>query len=99
MDLFSESLIMPSNLRFFLHRLSADAQPSTNILKINAMNSTTASSGGLITVRLPMSLIDLNSFAMFFTTSTTNGTSFSGVAQPILPKGIEGIISRQIAVC
>jgi hypothetical protein len=94
MDLFSESLIMPSNLRFFLHRLSADAQPSTNILKINAMNSTTASSGGLITVRLPMSLIDLNSFAMFFSTNMTNGTSFSGVAQPILPKGIEGLISR-----
>jgi len=58
------------------------------------MNSTTASSGGLITVRLPMSLIDLNSFCMLFTTSTTNGTSFSGVAQSILPKGIESIISR-----
>jgi hypothetical protein len=58
------------------------------------MNSTTATSGGLITVRLPMSLIDLNSFAMFFGTNTTNGTSFSGVAQACLPKGIEGIISR-----
>ena len=98
MDLFSESLIMPQNLRFYLHRLADDAQPSTNILKINAMNSTTASSGGLVTVRLPMSLIDLNSFAMFFSTSTTNGTSFSGVAQTILPKGIESVISRQLMV-
>ena len=94
MDLFSESLIMPQNLRFYLHRLADDAQPSTNILKINAMNSTTASSGGLITVRLPMSLIDLNSWSMFFTTNTTNGTSASGVAQTCLPKGIESIISR-----
>ena len=94
MDLFSESLIMPQNLRFYLHRLADDAQPSTNILKINAMNSTTASSGGLVTVRLPMSLIDLNSFAMFFSTSTTNGTSFSGVAQSILARGVESVISR-----
>ena len=94
MDLFSESLIMPSNLRFFLHRLAEDAQPSTNILKINAMNSTSASSGGLVTVRLPMSLVDLNSFAMFFSTSTTNGTSYSGIAQTILPRGVESILSR-----
>jgi len=94
MDLFAESLIMPQNLRFYLHRLADDAQPSTNILKINAMNSTTATSGGLITVRLPMSLIDLNSFAMFFSTNVTNGTSYSGVAQTILPKGIESLISR-----
>lgn len=95
MDLFNESLIVPSNLRFFLHRLADDAQPSTNILKINAMNSTSASSGGLITVRLPMALVDLNSFAMFFQTTTTNGAYTSGaVAQAILPKGIEGIVSR-----
>ena len=95
MDLFNESLIVPSNLRFFLHRLADDAQPSTNILKINAMNSTTASSGGLITVRLPMALVDLNSFAMFFQTTTTNGAfTNGGVAQAILPKGIEALISR-----
>jgi len=95
MDLFSESLIVPSNLRFFLHRLADDAQPSTNILKINAMNSTSASSGGLITVRLPMALVDLNSFAMFFQTTTTNGAyTNGGVAQAILPKGIEALISR-----
>jgi len=98
MDLFNESLIVPSNLRFFLHRLADDAQPSTNILKINAMNSTSASSGGLITVRLPMALVDLNSFAMFFQTSMTDGATagFGGanVAQGILPKGIEGLISR-----
>ena len=59
MDLFSQSLIIPQNLRFYLHRLADSAQPATNILKINAMNSTSATSGGLITVRLPMSLIDL----------------------------------------
>ena len=95
MDLFNESLIVPSNLRFFLHRLADDAQPSTNILKINAMNSTSAGSGGLITVRLPMALVDLNSFAMFFQTTTTNGAyTNGGVAQAILPKGIEGLISR-----
>jgi len=95
MDMFNESLIVPSNLRFFLHRLADDAQPSTNILKINAMNSTSSSSGGLITVRLPMALVDLNSFAMFFQTTTTNGTyTNAGVAQAILPKGIEGIVSR-----
>jgi hypothetical protein len=95
MDLFNESLIVPSNLRFFLHRLADDAQPSTNILKINAMNSTSASSGGLITVRLPMALVDLNSFAMFFQTTTTNGAfTNGGVAQAILPKGIEALISR-----
>ena len=57
MDLFNESLIVPSNLRFFLHRLSDDAQPSTNILKIYAMYSTSASSGVLITCRLPMALV------------------------------------------
>jgi hypothetical protein len=99
MDLFNESLIVPSNLRFFLHRLSDDAQPSTNILKLNAMNSTSASSGGLITCRLPMALVDLNSFAMYFQTTLTQGvfsaTGVAGVpAQPILPKGIEGLVSR-----
>ena len=94
MDLFSENMVVPTNLRFFLHRLSENSQVSTNILKINAMNSTSASSGGLITVRLPMALIDLNSFAMFFQTTTTDGASTSGVATGILPKGIESIVSR-----
>jgi len=95
MDLFNESLIVPSNLRFFLHRLSDSAQPSTNILKINAMNTVSASSGSLVTVRLPMALVDLNSFAWFFQTTTTNGAyANGGVAQAILPKGSESLISR-----
>lgn len=104
-DLFAPSLVIPQNLRFYLHRLADDAQPATNILKINAMNSTSASSGGLITVRLPMALVDLNSFAMFFCTNvtngTTNGTTGTGlstagndIAPGILPKGIESLISR-----
>ena len=95
MDLFNDNLIVPANLRFFLHRLADSAQPSTNLLKINAMNSTTASSGALITVRLPMSLVDLNSFAWYFNSNVTNGTdSAAGSVPATLPKGIEGIISR-----
>jgi len=83
-DLFNQSLIVPSNLRYFLHRLSDNAQPSTNILRVNTLNSTSATSGGLVIVRLPMALLDLNSFACHFETDTTG----------ILPKGIEGLISR-----
>jgi len=100
MDLFSQSLVVPENLRFYLHRLADNAQPSTNILRVNALNSTSAGSGGLIIVRLPMALVDLNSFAMHFETSLTTG-SVSGINQDgenglrgILPKGIEGLISR-----
>jgi len=98
MDLFSQSLVVPQNLRFYLHRLADNAQPSTNILRVNALNSTSAGSGGLIIVRLPMALVDLNSFAMHFETLVTNGaTSISAgdnVLRGILPKGIESLISR-----
>jgi hypothetical protein len=99
MDSYDESAVMPNNVKFYLHRLAENAQVSTNILKINAMNSTSAASGGLITVRLPMCLCDMNSFAMHFATSLTNGTSTAGVAQAILPKGIEGTISRLEISC
>ena len=101
MDLFSQSLVVPQNLRFYLHRLADNAQPSTNILRVNALNSATATSGGLIIVRLPMALVDLNTFAMHFETSTTDGapsTTISGSGDQgfhaILPKGIESLISR-----
>jgi hypothetical protein len=101
MDLFSQSLVVPQNLRFYLHRLADNAQPSTNILRVNALNSTSANSGGLIIVRLPMALVDLNTFAMHFETSLTDGTVSPALAageypglQAILPKGIEGLISR-----
>ena len=78
MDLFSQSLVVPQNLRFYLHRLADNAQPSTNILRVNALNSTSANSGGLIIVRLPMALVDLNSFAMHFETNTTAGSTNTG---------------------
>ena len=96
--LVNQMYVIPYNLRYYLHRLADDAQPSTNILKVNAMNSTTASSGSLITVRLPMALCDLNSFAMHFATNVTDGVAgtdgtTTGV-RGILPKGIEGLISR-----
>ena len=102
MDLFSQSLVVPQNLRFYLHRLADNAQPSTNILRVNALNSTSAGSGGLIIVRLPMALVDLNSFAMHFETNVTDGGITSSrsadILDPgfrgILPKGIEGLISR-----
>lgn len=99
MDSDSDSAVMPNNVKFYLHRLAENSQVATNILKINAMNSTSASSGGLITVRLPMCLCDMNSFAMHFATSLTNGASSAGVAQAILPKGIEGIVSRLEISC
>jgi hypothetical protein len=102
MDLFSQSLVVPQNLRFYLHRLADNAQPSTNILRVNALNSTSAGSGGLIIVRLPMALVDLNSFAMHFETNVTDGAITSSrpadILDPgfrgILPKGCEGLISR-----
>jgi len=100
MDLFSQSLVVPQNLRFYLHRLADNAQPSTNILRVNALNSTSAGSGGLIIVRLPMALVDLNSFAMHFETQLTDGSNTAGSDandagfRGILPKGIEGLISR-----
>ena len=98
MDLFSQSLVVPQNLRFYLHRLADNAQPSTNILRVNALNSTSAGSGGLIIVRLPMALVDLNSFAMHFETLVTNGATSAStgdnVLRGILPKGIESLISR-----
>jgi len=103
MDLFSQSLIVPENLRFYLHRLADNAQPSTNILRVNALNSATAGSGGLIIVRLPMALVDLNSFAMHFETNMTPGAitpavdpegNGDGTLNGILPKGIESLISR-----
>ena len=100
MDLFSQSLVLPQNLRFYLHRLADNAQPSTNILRVNALNSTSAGSGGLIIVRLPMALVDLNSFAMHFETVVSDGKISAPVAgydpgfHGILPKGIEGLISR-----
>lgn len=104
MDLFSQSLVVPQNLRFYLHRLADNAQPSTNILRVNALNSTSANSGGLIIVRLPMALVDLNSFACHFETNVTDGAivqagaggspSGDNVLRGILPKGIESLISR-----
>lgn len=99
MDSFDDSAVMPNNLKFYLHRLAENSQVSTNVLKINAMNSTIAENSALITVRLPMCLCDMNSWAMSFATSLTNGTSTAGVAQSILPKGIEGIISRLEISC
>jgi hypothetical protein len=96
--LVNQMYVIPYNLRYYLHRLADDAQPSTNILKVNAMNSTTASSGSLITVRLPMALCDLNSFAWHFATNVVDGQAGSDgtstAVRGILPKGIEGIISR-----
>jgi len=103
MDLFSQSLVVPQNLRFYLHRLADNAQPSTNILRVNALNSTSANSGGLIIVRLPMALVDLNSFAMHFETNVTDGSIVSSANSAdildqgfrgILPKGVESLISR-----
>lgn len=100
MDLFSQSLVIPQNLRFYLHRLTDNAQPSTNILRVNALNSTSASSGGLVIVRLPMALVDLNSFAWHFETQLTDGyinnptEGGDNVLRGILPKGCEGLISR-----
>jgi hypothetical protein len=104
MDLFSQSLVVPQNLRFYLHRLADNAQPSTNILRVNALNSTSANSGGLIIVRLPMALVDLNSFACHFETNVTDGSVSAAAGSPtnpgdrilrgILPKGIESLISR-----
>ena len=100
MDLFSQSLVIPQNLRFYLHRLSDNAQPSTNILRVNALNSTSAGSGGLIIVRLPMALVDLNTFAMHFESVVSDGKISAPVTgqdpgfHGILPKGIEGLISR-----
>ena len=114
MDMFSQSLVVPSNLRFFLHRLAENAQPSTNILRVNTLNNTSCSSGGLILVRLPMALCDLNTFAMHFETNVTPGSTSLGVRPVfntqssqvydngflgILPKGIEGCIARvEVAV-
>ena len=110
MDMFSQSLVVPSNLRFFLHRLAENAQPSTNILRVNTLNNTSCSSGGLILVRLPMALCDLNTFAMHFETNVTPGSTSLGTRTVstslsqnqvydngflgILPKGIEGCIAR-----
>ena len=98
MDSFSQSLVFPPNLRFWLHRLSDNAQPATNILRVNALNSTNASSGGLVIVRLPMALCDLSTFSMFFETNMTPGTVTIGSGiyptQGVLPRGIEGLISR-----
>jgi len=67
---------------------------------VNALNSTSAGSGGLIIVRLPMALVDLNTFAMHFESVVSDGRISEPVegADPgfhgILPKGIEGLISR-----
>ena len=94
MDSFDDSMVIPQNLRFYLHRLAENSQPSLQVLKINPMNSTSAASSSMVTVRLPMALVDMNSFAMHFGTSVTNGTGAAGVLPGILPKGIESLISR-----
>jgi hypothetical protein len=97
-------LVVPDNLKFYLHRLADRAQPKNNILRVNALNASTANSGGLIIVRLPMTLCDLRSFAMNFETTLYNGGIRSLIGDTgdiidqgfrgILPKGIEGLISR-----
>ena len=72
------------NLSYIVRRIQ---NYSRNTFRLQTLNQTSASPSQVITVDLPSnSLCDLNSFAMFFTGSTTGACSFS--------RGIESIIQR-----
>jgi len=82
-----------SQLSFFLDRLSGF---STNIFRLEPQNATTASPNQIVRVTLPSNaLLNLRSFAMHFTATTSSGAN--SIAR--LPDGIESLIDRVEVSC
>ena len=81
--------IYPRNLSFCVSTISNYAR---NTYKLQSLNMNSASNGQIVTVDLPNnSIVDLSSFTMFFTGSTT--TTAGSV---VFSRNIETIIDRQL---
>lgn len=81
-------------LSYFLDRLSGF---STNIFRLEPQNATTASPNQIVRVTLPSNaLLNLRSFAMHFT-ATTSSSGATSLAR--LPDGIESLIDRVEVSC
>lgn len=77
----------PRSLSYFLKKLS---NYSRNTYKLQTLNTSTASSGQIITVDLPNNaLVDLSSLVWYFEGSTSSATNFCA-----FPRNIESIIER-----
>lgn len=101
-------LVIPSTLKYSLYRMIQDAAISTNVLRLVPLNLQTVSSGGLISVRLPLATCSLPSFSMSFNNyistfptyanlADTSGWAATGTSHACahsFPQGLESLIQR-----
>jgi hypothetical protein len=90
-----DSYVIPDAVRFMCRRLIENSQPSVNTLRVNPLNSTTTKGGGLMIVRLPLGMVDLNTFAWTFQPVVSPGadTATGAFVDGILPSA-ERLIQR-----
>lgn len=83
----AQSTGYPRNLSYLVKRLSGY---SRNTFRLQTLNQTVASAGQIITVDLPSNaLVDLSTFTMFFSGSTSTTAGFAA-----FPRNIECVLER-----